>query len=115
MGEPYQLGFGMTMDQVRRLLRGWTETLPAAFLFWALATVFVVRVAGCGRRDAAESARPLPTTRPTSRASAVAALSHDDEAFLDDLERRGVAYFLDQAEPGTGLVADRAKSDGRRI
>jgi hypothetical protein len=36
----------------------------------------------------------------------------DDEAFLEDLQRRCFNYFWEQAEPSTGLVADRAPADG---
>src|SRR5580698_5754407 len=35
-------------------------------------------------------------------------LSPDDDAFLEDLERRNFQYFWDQASPETGLVRDRA-------
>jgi hypothetical protein len=37
-----------------------------------------------------------------------------DEQFLDELQRRAVLYFWENADPGTGLVKDRAdnfKSD----
>lgn len=51
-----------------------------------------------------------------------AALSHDDEAFLDDLQRRGCLFFWEQADPASGQVLDRAraanttgKRDPRRI
>jgi len=36
-------------------------------------------------------------------------LSAEDDAFLDDLERRGCLYFSEQASPTTGQVLDRAK------
>ena len=36
-------------------------------------------------------------------------LSPADEAFLDDLERRGCLFFAEQASPHTGQVLDRAK------
>jgi hypothetical protein len=39
-------------------------------------------------------------------------LSAKDEVFLEDLERRQFRYFWEQADPGTGLVADRARTDG---
>jgi hypothetical protein len=39
-------------------------------------------------------------------------LSARDEVFLEDLERRQFRYFWEQADPGTGLVADRARTDG---
>jgi hypothetical protein len=49
-------------------------------------------------------------------------LTSDDEKFLDDLERRGVQFFIDEADPVSGLMPDRAKaiggksdSDGRDV
>jgi hypothetical protein len=39
-------------------------------------------------------------------------LSAPDRAFVEDLERRAVLYFWEQADPGTGLVLDRADSGG---
>jgi hypothetical protein len=40
-------------------------------------------------------------------------LSAQDRAFLTDLERRTFQYFWEQADAGTGLVLDRAHTDGR--
>jgi hypothetical protein len=42
-------------------------------------------------------------------------LSARDEAFLEDLERREFRYFWEQADPNTGLVADRARTDGEPL
>jgi hypothetical protein len=39
-------------------------------------------------------------------------LTPADEKFLDDLESRGVAFFVESADPVTGLMPDRAKADG---
>lgn len=39
-------------------------------------------------------------------------LSRDDEAFLEDLSRRAFQYFIDHADPQTGLVLDRALASG---
>jgi hypothetical protein len=39
-------------------------------------------------------------------------LSARDEGFLEDLERRMFLYFWEQADPMTGLVRDRARTDG---
>src|SRR5947207_3382416 len=39
-------------------------------------------------------------------------LSSEDEKFLDDLEQRGIAYFVDGADPVTGLMPDRAGANG---
>src|SRR5215208_8302318 len=37
------------------------------------------------------------------------------EAFLDDLQQRSFRYFWEQADPQTGLVPDRARSDGSSL
>ncbi len=38
-------------------------------------------------------------------------LCGDDEEFLDELERRGCLFFLEQASEETGQVQDRARYD----
>jgi hypothetical protein len=38
-------------------------------------------------------------------------LSHEDEAFLDDLEKRACLFFWEQGSPNTGQVLDRARND----
>jgi len=43
-----------------------------------------------------------------------AKISASDRAFLEDLERRSVLYFWEQADQSTGLVLDRANADGGR-
>lgn len=37
-------------------------------------------------------------------------LGADDDRFLEDLSRRSFAYFVEQADAGTGLVRDRARA-----
>src|SRR5271165_927767 len=37
--------------------------------------------------------------------------SHEDETFLDDLERQACLFFWEQASPVTGQVLDRARND----
>lgn len=49
---------------------------------------------------------------PQQTASARALLSARDQAFLEDLSRRSFRYFWEQADPNTGLVRDRARTDG---
>ena len=39
------------------------------------------------------------------------ALTHDDEAFLDDMQRRACLFFVEQASPTTGQVLDRAAAN----
>jgi hypothetical protein len=58
----------------------------------------------------------LPQSRPSARNSLKAAraarFDQSDDAFLEDLSRRTFRYFLEQADPQTGLVLDRARADG---
>ena len=64
----------------------------------ALAFALVVGT-GC-----APTARPLPQGRFSVP---------EGDAFLEDLSRRSFRYFVEQSDPGTGLVRDRARADGR--
>src|SRR5579872_3731865 len=41
-----------------------------------------------------------------------AVLTPTDEKFLDDLESRGIQFYIDFADPVTGLLPDRAKANG---
>ncbi len=47
-----------------------------------------------------------------SRARPGAILTADDDALLDELERRSFQFFVEQTNPVTGLVRDRARADG---
>lgn len=44
--------------------------------------------------------------------AAGASLTSEDRAFLDDLSHRAFLFFIEQADPGTGLVRDRARTTG---
>jgi hypothetical protein len=50
--------------------------------------------------------------RPLQSAQTPARFSATDEQFLEDLEQRSFHYFWDQADARTGLVPDRARTDG---
>ena len=54
-----------------------------------------------------------PTVRafPNQTSESRAALSAADQSFLEDLQKRSFQYFWEQADPDTGLVADRARAD----
>lgn len=58
-----------------------------------------------------QSERPESGQQPGDT-TATDALPPADAAFLDDLQRRTYRYFLDAADPRTGLVADRGARDG---
>jgi hypothetical protein len=54
----------------------------------------------------------LPANAAVAAASPTGySLSHDDELFLDDLEKRACLFFWEQASPATGQVLDRARND----
>ena len=55
-------------------------------------------------------ATPAPASSQRIRSSYQP--SHQDELFLEDLQRRSFQYFWEQADPATGLVPDRARMDG---
>ena len=47
-----------------------------------------------------------------STASAAERLTTTDDAFLDDLERRAVRFFVENTDRDTGLTRDRAPANG---
>ena len=66
--------------------------------------------------------RPLASQAMLAAPSAPGDLAAGDDAFLDDMERRGCLFFAEQASPTTGQVLDRAsasnsngKIDARRM
>ncbi len=54
--------------------------------------------------DSSISLAQVPARQPRLQAT--------DEAFLEDLSRRSFRYFQEQTDPKTGLVLDRARTDG---
>lgn len=44
---------------------------------------------------------------------AAQSISKQDDLFLEDLQRRSFNFFWEQADPETGLVRDRARTDGK--
>jgi hypothetical protein len=56
-----------------------------------------------------------PPPVPAAATSAGYSLAADDDAFLDDLSQRSFLYFVEQADPVTGIVRDRAGTDGEPV
>jgi hypothetical protein len=54
----------------------------------------------------------LPTL---ARSPSAKHFSPDEKHFLDDLERRSFHYFWEQGDPQTGLIPDRARTDGSSL
>jgi len=63
--------------------------------------IVAVAVSAVAQQPAAVQPRP-----------AAAELSAADDALLDDLSRRTFAFFWEQADPATGIVRDRSRTDG---
>ena len=55
---------------------------------------------------------PAPLTALASAPSAGYKPTAEEDAFLEDLTRRGCEYFWDHAHPATGQVLDRARAFG---
>ena len=58
---------------------------------------------------------PAPATARTGEPSATKralSLAPDDEAFIDEMQRAAFRFFVEQSDPRTGLVRDRARADG---
>ncbi|HET7217388.1 MAG TPA: glucoamylase family protein [Vicinamibacterales bacterium] len=53
-----------------------------------------------------------PQVRRPSAATPPHRLSADDERFLEDLSRRTFTFFWEQADPATGIIRDRTRTDG---
>jgi hypothetical protein len=53
---------------------------------------------------------PIALGAPAGRS--VQTPSREDDAFLEDLSRRSFMFFWEQADPQTGIVRDRSKTDG---
>jgi beta-glucosidase len=65
------------------------------------------------------TARPAPRPRPAgavgsrpTKAVPAANVSPDDNAFLEDLEKRSFQFFWEYSDPKTGLTLDRARTSG---
>lgn len=52
------------------------------------------------------------SVQPAAAATANYAVTAADDAFLEDLSRRSFRFFWDEADPATGIVRDRARTDG---
>jgi hypothetical protein len=60
----------------------------------------------------AEDAWVASGQRTRHVAPPAASLTSEDKAFVDDLRQRAFLFFVEQADPETGLVRDRARTSG---
>lgn len=84
-----------------------SDTLPGR-----ACRVTVILILVCAITGNARPALRAPATTVTLPPPVLSSLSASDKAFLDDLEHRSFRYFWEQADPHTGLVPDRARTDG---
>jgi hypothetical protein len=68
----------------------------------------VVAPSGCAGRAPSEAAVARVRTQ-------VAPLAAADDALLEDLSKRSFMFFWEQASPTTGIVRDRARTDGSPV
>jgi beta-glucosidase len=61
---------------------------------------------------AATQTASTATAELTQPAPVTYTLTADDDRFLDDLSRRSFQFFWENADPATGIVRDRARTDG---
>jgi hypothetical protein len=73
------------------------------------AVAALVLLLGCA---AACAAPRVEQARAPARAHV---LSREDDAFLEDLSRRTFMFFWEQADPVTGIVRDRSRTDGTPV
>jgi hypothetical protein len=74
----------------------------------ALGVIAAWALLGAGPPAHAQPRAPDPW--PGARPAAV--LPSEDDILLDELQRAAFRFFQEQADPNTGLVRDRARSDG---
>jgi hypothetical protein len=72
----------------------------------ALVIAFLTTVA-CASGPPAVAQAPAPVQRATLTAS--------DDALLEDLSKRSFMFFWEQADPVTGIVRDRSRTDGSPV
>src|SRR4051812_25525137 len=69
-------------------------------------------LAALGSVGVAGFARSVGRQRSPTNGVGRFVLSREDDALLEDLERRSFRYFWEQGDTPTGQVRDRARADG---
>ena len=90
-----------------------TNGMSGSMLDYALAMRQAVVLCLLLLTMAAQPSLVVAQQQPQRATSAPAyRLSAPDEAFLEDLSKRSFRFFWENADPNTGLVRDRARTDG---
>ncbi len=77
--------------------------------FWRPLLSFLAAAGGLSLGSPAARADPRPAPWPDARPGAV--LSLEDDLLLDEVQQAAFKFFVEQTDPVTGLVRDRARSD----
>lgn len=86
---------------------------PVRELGLALALLLLAMPAAHSGRALSPSSRhrlSVPTRGRHSNAAVAGSQAQDAGALLDDIQKRAIRYFWNEADPDTGLVADRARN-----
>ena len=75
--------------------------------FSAILGTAVLTTGACASGPSALADAPVPAQRST--------LAGADDALLEDLSKRSFMFFWEQADPVTGLVRDRSRTDGSPV
>jgi hypothetical protein len=81
-------------------------------LFACALLVAAVPCTGASPQSATELAAQSHAYEDPSSFPGKTVLTPEDEKFLDDLQHRGIQFFLDEADPVSGLMPDRARANG---
>src|SRR5436190_4004375 len=68
-----------------------------------------------GTATAARRGTPLTRDQRAAASQQPPALSASDDALLEDLSKRSFLFFWEQADPMTGIVRDRSRTDGTPV
>src|SRR6266852_6343144 len=87
-----------------------TINLLGACVFGVLGVLGGPLASACTAHLTGEPAHP--PGEPAHPQSEPYRLADQDDRFLEDLSHRSFQFFWDQADPATGIIRDRARTDG---
>ena len=84
--------------------------LPHRLVPTALALTLTLGAGVAGAQSQAPA--PAPVTPTMANAADAPVVTPEQRQFLDEWQQRCFRFFWEQADPATGLIADRAPADG---
>lgn len=119
-GEARRIEFALTPKELQFLGRDLKPVVePGEFRVYVgtssdngLQTSFDVVNALGARSSRPEEAENVKVDDAPASAVPTAPVSKEDDAFLDDLQRKTFQFFWDHSDPNTGLTLDRSRTNG---